>query len=69
MRRGLHEILSVSRSVSYGQAFSGSMSRSELITLVQCDYAFVCESALYHKTTMTDEEASSINHPLSTEPH
>lgn len=45
VRRGLHEIVSVSRSVSYGQAFSGSMSRSELITLVQCDYVFVCESA------------------------
>lgn len=37
---------------SYGQAFSGSMFRSELITLVQCDYVCVC-LPFPGKTTMT----------------
>lgn len=50
VRRWLHEIVPASRSGcirqcchgSYGQAFSGSVFGSELITLVQCDCVRVC---------------------------
>lgn len=77
-----HEIVSVSLwgcihqccQHSYGQAFSGSMFSSELINLAPHDYVcgYLCGSARSppaRKTTMTNKEASFINHLLSTEPH